>query len=219
MDLKQHIKTPSDLNHFRVTIFGSARLKPESAEYQEVYNLAAKIAQNDMDVVTGGGPGMMEAANAGHKEGRINDQVKSYGINIKLPHEQSENPYLDVSKDFEKFSDRLDYFMYLSNAVVVSPGGIGTLLELFYTWQLIQVHHMKRIPIILLGDDWPTLIKWIEENQVKKGLVSPEDLHSIFFADDADEAMKILNKSHKHFLEGDHEHFVTNYKKYRIDEK
>jgi len=218
MEMK-NVKVPEGINvdHFRVTVFGSARLKPGDEIYEEVYGLAKRIAENNMDIVTGGGPGLMQAGNSGHMEGRGGNHVQSFGLNIVLPHEQQENKHLDVHKEFERFSERLDYFMYLSNVVVVAPGGIGTLLELFYTWQLIQVHHMKRIPIILLGDDWPTLIKWIEKNQVEKGLVSKEDLHSIFFADDADEAMKIIEKAHEEFEKGDHENFVTNYKKYRID--
>lgn len=217
----KNIKVPEGINidHFRISVFGSARIKEGDPIYKDVYSLARQIAENDMDVVTGGGPGLMQAANSGHMEGRKNNAVQSFGLNIDLPFEQEENKHLDILKEFERFSGRLDYFMFLSNVVVVSPGGIGTLLELFYTWQLIQVHHMKQIPIILLGDDWPTLIKWMEENMVKQGLVSKTDLDTIFFADNADEAMVIIKKAYDKFIKGEHENFVTNYNKYRIDEK
>ncbi|GAG52460.1 unnamed protein product, partial [marine sediment metagenome] len=177
-------KTPKhiDVGHFRVAIFGSARIKPNDPRYKQIESLAMMIAKEGIDVVTGGGPGIMEAANKGHQEGGKGKKVHSFGLNIKISKEQMANKHLDIKKDFKRFSGRLDHFMYLSNAVVVAPGGIGTMLELLYTWQLVQVKHICSIPIILLGPLWPDFIKWVEKWPLKKGLISPEDMHTIFLA-------------------------------------
>lgn len=205
-----------DVEHFRVAVFGSARIQPEDPRYKQISKLTKMIAENGMDVVTGGGPGIMEAANKGHKEGRGENNVHSFGLNIKLPNEQSENKHLDIKKEFEKFSSRLDYFMYLSNVVVVAPGGIGTVLELFYTWQLVQVEHICNIPIILLGDMWPDLIKWIEKWPLKHKLLGEGDMNPIFLANNCKEVMKIINKAHEQFKSGNKD-FCLNYVKYKID--
>ena len=205
-----------DIEHFRVAIFGSARIKKNDPRYNQIYNLAKMIATEGVDVVTGGGPGLMEAANKGHKEGGKSKKVQSYGLNIVLSKEQKANKHLDIKREFERFSDRLDYFMYLSNVVVVAPGGIGTMLELFYTWQLVQVKHVCNIPIILLGKRWPEFIKWFEKWALAKKLISPEDMHAIFLADDAQEAMKVIKKTYEEFKKGNPD-FCKKYKKYKID--
>lgn len=206
-----------DPDHFRVAIFGSARIQPNDPKYNQIYSLARMIAMEGMDVVTGGGPGIMEAANKGHREGRKNNQVHSVGLNIMLPKEQSENKHLDVKKDFERFSDRLDYFMKLSNIVVVAPGGIGTALEFMYTWQLMQVNHTCNYPIILLGDMWPPLIKWFEDWPLKKKLISESDMRPIFLASHCREAMKIIRKAQQDFKTRG-PGYCWNYKKYKIDD-
>ncbi len=214
---KPKIPKDIDIEHFRVTIFGSARIKSNDPRYKQIQSLAKMIAKEGLDVVTGGGPGIMEAANKGHKEGRkgLKKEVHSFGLNIKLPMEQKDNKHLDIKKDFERFSERLDYFMYLSNVVVVAPGGIGTLLELYYTWQLVQVKHTCNIPIILLGPMWPTLIKWMEKWQLKEKLICPEDMHTIFLADNCKEAMKVIKKTNDEFKKGNPD-FCKTYKKYKI---
>ena len=106
--------------------------------------------------------------------------------------------------------------MLLSNAVIVAPGGVGTLLEFFYTWQLVQVKHICHIPIILLGDQWPDLIKWLEKWPLKHKYFGKNDLHLLFLADDSKEALKVIDKAHEEFLLG-REDFCINYKKYKID--
>lgn len=202
--------------HFRVAIFGSARIKPNDPRYKQIYSLAHRIAAAGFDVVTGGGPGIMEAANKGHREGRKEGgNVHSFGLNIELPREQFENKHLDIKKDFRRFSERLDYFMDLSNVVVVAPGGVGTLLEFCYTWQLIQVEHICSIPIIFMGDMWPELIEWIEKWPLKKKLLDKKDLHPIFLAKHCSEAMGIIKEAHRIHLEGGKD-FCSNYEKYRI---
>lgn len=206
-----------DPEHFRVAIFGSARIKPNDPRYNQIYQLARRIARQGIDVVTGGGPGLMEAASQGHQEGRGNDDsIHAFGLNIMLPMEQQENKHLDIKKDFRRFSARLDYFMTLSNVVVVAPGGIGTLLELFYAWQLIQVKHTCRIPIILLGDMWPELIEWMEKWPLRKKMVSSDDLRAIFLANNVTETMKIIKHTYQKYREGGKD-FCLNYKKYRLD--
>lgn len=211
------MKIPKKINvkHFRVAIFGSARTKNNDRRYKEIEKLAKMIALEGMDVVTGGGAGIMEAANKGHKEGRKCAKVRSYGLNISLPKEQIANKHLDIKRDFERFSERLDYFMYLSNIVVVAPGGIGTMLELFYTWQLVQVKHICDTPIILLGKMWPPLIKWMEKWQLKEKMVELEDMNKIFLADTPQEVMKIIKNTHEEFKKGNAD-FCKNYKKYKI---
>ena len=148
---------------FRVSIFGSARAKKGDDAYEMVYGLAHKIGEKGIDVVTGGGPGLMEAANEGHQSGKKNGDVHSLGLVIELPWENKANDYLDIEKKYSRFSERLDNFMVLSNVAVITPGGLGTCLELFYTWQLTQVKHICSMPIILVGDMWRSLIEWVKE--------------------------------------------------------
>jgi len=195
---------PDDIHpdHFRVAIFGSARLKKGDEEYEEVYLLAHRLAEMGIDVVTGGGPGLMEAANRGHKVGRKDaEEVHSFGLNIKLPHEQFDNPFLDVKRDFDVFSKRLDAFMLLSNVVVVAPGGVGTCLEFFYSWQLMQVKHTCNMPIIMMGDMWKGLIEWIRDNPLKKKLLNKEDLDTIVCVKDWEGAAKLITEAKKVFEE------------------
>jgi len=158
----------------------------------------------------------MEAANKGHQEGKIKADTHSIGLNIKLPREQDANPHLDIKKEFSTFSRRLDNFMVLSNVVVVAPGGVGTLLEFFYTWQLVQVKHICKIPIILLGDMWPELVEWIEKWPLKNKLLSEEDLKSIFLTNTCQESMEIIRTAYNEFKEGKKDLCLT-YEKYRIN--
>jgi len=181
-----------NLNHFRVTIFGSARIQENDPIYQQIYNLAKEVGKHNIDIVTGGGPGLMDAANSGHQAGRTNNDSQSVGLNITLEHEQSANKHLDIKMQFEQFSERLDSFIKLSNIVVVAPGGVGTLLELFYTWQLIQVKKTERKEIIMLGTMWPELIEWIKTSPLKNQLMKEEDFTYIHLAKDNKEAMDII---------------------------
>ncbi|MFV2041316.1 MAG: LOG family protein [Candidatus Hydrothermarchaeales archaeon] len=198
--------------HFHVCIFGSARIGENHPTYTLVQELSRQIARAGLDVVTGGGPGLMEAANRGHHEGRTNDNSHSIGLNISLPSEQESNAHLDIKKEFSQFSRRLDSFVMLSNVVVVAPGGVGTLLEFLYTWQLIQVKHMENIPIILLGDMWIDFIDWIRAWPLNSGLISEVDMDPIFFAKTVSEAMQVISKAHENFKAGG-ENFCLNYKR------
>jgi uncharacterized protein (TIGR00730 family) len=184
-------------NYYRVSIFGSARLKPDTKEYSQIYQLAKKLAKNNVDIVTGGGPGLMEAANAGAKDG--SSESKSFGLHVDLPFETSPNGHLDVTYHHKKFSSRLDEFMRISNAVIVAPGGIGTVLELMYTWQLIQVGHITARPIILIGTMWPGLLEWMKSEVLKKKLISNSDFDNILIVEHTEEAFDLLKPHVKKF--------------------
>lgn len=198
---------------FRVTIFGSARMKKGDQEYKEVYKLARMVGERGIDLITGGGPGIMEAASAGHKTGSKKTKAHTIGLNIKLPHEQRINPYVEIKKEFVRFSDRLDNFMLLSNAIVVAHGGIGTTLELFYSWQLIQAKHICNIPIILLGKQWAGLINWLKNEPLKRGFFNKEELDLLFLAKNSREAIEIIDKTYEAYKKGN-KNFCLNYKKY-----
>ena len=182
---------------YRVSIFGSARIKPDTKEYKGVYTLAKELAENGADIVTGGGPGLMEAANAGAKEG--SSKSKSFGIRIDLPFEATPNEHLDIKFYHKRFSSRLDEFMRISHAVVVTPGGIGTLLELLYTWQLIQVDHISARPIILVGDMWNGFFDWIKSEPLKAQLLDKSDLDNIIIVKNVHEVTKLLKPEIKAF--------------------
>jgi uncharacterized protein (TIGR00730 family) len=205
-----------DLHHFRVTIFGSSRIKESEPVYLQIYDLAKHIAARNIDIVTGGGPGLMEAANKGHRDGRKDNECQSLGLNIKLPHEQQPNLHLDVYKEFEYFSSRLDTFMRLSNIIIVAPGGIGTLLELLYTWQLVQVRHIYHLPIILLGEMWKGLITWMRDNPLKLGFIDEDDFKKLYITHNNQEALVIIDQFHQAFLKGDTSR-LDHGEKYRVD--
>ncbi|MFW7381691.1 MAG: LOG family protein [Oligoflexus sp.] len=175
---------------YRVSIFGSARIKPDTQEYKDAYLLAHKLATRGVDIVTGGGPGLMEAANAGAKDG--SNLSRSFGLHIELPFEADTNSHLDVKYLHRRFSSRLDEFMRISHAVVVTPGGIGTALELFYTWQLMQVNHIAPRPLILMGDMWKGLIDWLEAGPLAQKLMDQKDFDRLIFAKSIDEVMQHL---------------------------
>ena len=177
-------------DYYRVSIFGSARIKKNTSEYNQVYKLAKSLAQNKADIVTGGGPGLMEAANIGAKDGSPNS--KSFGLHIDLPFETTPNEHLDITFHHKKFSSRLDEFMRISHAVVVTPGGIGTILELLYTWQLIQVDHITPRPIILLGNIWGGLVYWMKSEPLKHNLINKSDFDNIETVQNINDVITIL---------------------------
>ena len=199
IDIEEQFKYIINKTDFRVSIFGSARIKPNQENYNLIEHLSYKLALEDIALITGGGAGLMEAASKGHKKARkqlniTNDPVVNIGLNIKLPFEEYASMHLDIKKDFERFSERLEYFMQLSNAVIVSVGGIGTLLEFFYSWQLIQVKHIDEFPIILFAPDdrWQELLNWITEWLLSNDLIDPKDLNCIYIVKDADDIISIL---------------------------
>ena len=209
------IKNRFSNKYFRVTIFGSARIKKGDIVYKEVEALAELLGKKEIDVVTGGGPGLMEAGVQGHKKGDPKRKSRSIGLTIKLPHEQRDAKGMDYVKRFRRFSRRLDNFMKYSNVIVVAEGGVGTLLELFYAWQLVQVGHVCNTPIILLGKQWPPLIKWFKGYPMKHKYFTEQELELLYYAKDYKDAMEIIDITHKKFKEGDKD-FCLNYKKYKL---
>ena len=184
-------------DNFRVSVFGSARISENHEVYNQTYALARMLANANIDVITGGGGGVMEAANKGHKSVKSKNNVYSIGLGIKLPQEQKFNDYVEIQRKFRKFSRRLDQFMFLSNVVVVMDGGIGTCLELFYTWQLIQVQHMHSLPIILVGSKWGKLIDWVKEELLDNNYLDQHDLDSIHVVNNNAEVMQIVLSNYK----------------------
>jgi predicted Rossmann-fold nucleotide-binding protein len=146
--------------NYRVTIFGSARLKPGTPAYEGVKRLAAELTSMGCDILTGGGPGLMQAANEGAHSANPEGLNRSVGINIELPFEQEVNPFVVRAFTHRTFFSRLHHFMIMSDAFVVTPGGIGSLLELSLCWQLLQVRHLDNTPLILVGKMWADLVAW-----------------------------------------------------------
>ena len=187
---------------YRVCIFGSARIKPDTKAYNEVYELARYLSWEGIDVLTGGGPGLMEAANAGARLGREEKKTKSlsYGLSIQLEFEPEPNRHLDIKRHHHKFSSRLDDFMRLSHSVVCTPGGIGTMLEFFFVWQLIQVKHATPRPIVLLEKDfWNGVIDWMKAVPLARGLVGEKDFNNIHIVDTPEEVFEIISAHHREF--------------------
>ncbi|RRO14520.1 LOG family protein [Flavobacteriaceae bacterium 14752] len=177
-----------------VSIFGSARMKPENPYYELAVKVAEKIVDQGYGIISGGGPGIMEAANKGaHQAGGT-----SVGLNIELPFEQHDNPYIDKDKnlEFDYFFVRKVMFVKYSQGFVVMPGGFGTLDELFESITLIQTHKIDKFPIILVGKDfWSGLIDWVKSVMVTKfETVSESDLDLIHLVDDEDEVIDILDQ-------------------------
>jgi uncharacterized protein (TIGR00730 family) len=189
---------------FRVCIFGSARIKPDDTIYKNTESLGMALGKEGIDVLTGGGPGLMEAANKGVIAGKkaSGSKSKSFGITIELNQFEPPSDHLDIKHHHKKFSSRLDDFMRLSNAIIIVQGGIGTLLELFFSWQLLQVGHMPERPIILFDRPfWEGLVDWMKDKQITPGLVSPGDLRWIHLVDTPEQAMEIIRGEHQKFRE------------------
>jgi uncharacterized protein (TIGR00730 family) len=172
-----------------VTIFGSARVREDHRWYQAARDIARRLAEAGFAVVTGGGPGVMEAANRGAREGG----GLSVGFNIELPHEQHENPYLDISLTFQHFYARKTMFVKAAEGFVILPGGFGTLDELFESLTLIQTGKVLHFPVVLFDKAyWHDLLDWVGDELLSDGLISPEDERLLYVTDDAAEAVQIV---------------------------
>lgn len=183
-----------------VSIFGSARTREDNAYYQLAVDIAFKLTQNGYGVITGGGPGIMEAANRGARKGN----GKSVGINIQLPFEQFSNQYIDHDKliTFKHFFVRKVMFQKYAQGFIVLPGGFGTFDEFFESATLIQTGKIGRFPIVLVGKDyWQGLIDWIEDKVMEEQKnVSPEDTRLFTLVDTSDEAVAVINDFYSKYL-------------------
>lgn len=174
-----------------VTIFGSARVKPEDPCYEQARLLAVKLVEAGFSVISGGGPGIMEAANLGAAEAG----GTSVGMNIELPFEQKPNPYANVPVNYHYFFIRKVMFVKYSVAYIVMPGGFGTMDELFEALTLIQTKRIKGFPVVLVGSDfWKGLISWLKRMMLKEGMICQEDLDLFKVIDDPDEVVKHIQK-------------------------
>ena len=174
-----------------VTIFGSARLKPEDKYYQMAEKLGQLLVQNGFSVITGGGPGIMEAANKGAAEAG----GQSVGMNIKLPFEQKPNPYANLQLDYKYFFIRKVMFVKYAVAYVIMPGGYGTMDELFEALTLIQTKRVRSFPLILMGREyWQGLLDWLKNSMQQKGMILPCDIEMIQIIDEPEEVVKHIKK-------------------------
>jgi hypothetical protein len=181
---------------YRVTIFGSSRIKPDDYEYKEVARLAAELARMGCDIVSGGGPGMMQAANEGAQRGDPDNRSSSIGVPVTLPFEEKPNPFIEDMFHHRTFFTRLHHFVRLSSAYVVVPGGIGTTLETAMIWQLLQVKHIHDRPLILVGSMWKEFVAWARQNMLshQPPLINPEDADLPICVATVDEALAVLRE-------------------------
>ncbi len=177
-----------------VTIFGSARTKPDHPYYKKAEEIAFRLAKAGYAIITGGGGGIMEAANKGAHRGK----VKSIGLNINIPFEQIPNDYADIKLEFKYFFVRKVMFIKYAMAYVIIPGGFGTMDELFEAVTLIETQRIRPLPVILVDSDyWKGLIDWIKTRLLKNGMISQTNLDIMTIIDDPDEIVKTIVKFHK----------------------
>jgi uncharacterized protein (TIGR00730 family) len=184
---------PSHRDRYRVTIFGSARARPGTLAYEETKRASKALAGLGCDIITGGGPGLMQAANEGVE---LAGKSESLGIRVDLPFEQEVNPFVELAFEHRTFFTRLHHFVLASDAFIVAPGGIGTVLETMMIWQLLQVRHLERTPLIMVGKMWPGLIAWVRHEMLsfETPLMNAEDGDIPICVADADEAIEIIRK-------------------------
>ena len=188
--------------NYRVTIFGSARIQPGSAVYDSVKQLAAELTKMGCDIMSGGGPGLMQAANEGAASVDPEAPDRSVGIRVSLPFEQEVNPFVGKAYEHRTFFSRLHHFMIVSDAFVIVPGGIGTLLELTIAWQLLQVRKLYNTPLILVGKMWSGLVEWPRDTMLLPGseLVSPVDLTIPHCVNTVDETVELIRQNRAAWL-------------------
>jgi uncharacterized protein (TIGR00730 family) len=177
--------------HNAVTIFGSARIKPDNKYYHMAEKLGQLLAQNGFPVITGGGAGIMEAANKGAAEAG----GQSVGMNIKLPFEQKPNPYANLQLDYKYFFIRKVMFVKSAVAYVIMPGGYGTMDEFFEALTLIQTKRVKSFPVILMGREyWQGLLDWLKSSMLQQDMILPYDLEMIQIIDEPEDVVKHIKK-------------------------
>jgi uncharacterized protein (TIGR00730 family) len=190
----------STRERYRVTIFGSARVQPDTFAYDETKRAARKLAEMGCDIITGGGPGLMQAANEGASA--ASGRSHSYGIRVELPFEQDVNAFVTQAFEHQTFFTRLHQFVLVSDAFIVTPGGIGTVLETMLIWQLLQVRHLQDTPLILVGTMWPGLIEWARSSMLAAHppLASPGDMKIPVCVNNADQAIARIRKHRSKWL-------------------
>jgi uncharacterized protein (TIGR00730 family) len=193
---------PSKHEQYSVTIFGSARATEGSFVYEETRRIARSLAELGCSIVTGGGPGLMRAANQGAAEAEAGGQKRSVGIRIHLPFEQGANAFVSQVYEHRTFFSRLHHFVLASDAFIVTPGGIGTALEVMMVWQLLQVGQLGRTPLILVGRMWSDLVAWARDHMLdpRLELANREDLGLPRCVETGDQAVELIRAHHDRWL-------------------
>jgi len=189
---------PTNRQRYRVTIFGSARVPPEHWVYRAVRDLAAELTRLDCVIVTGGGPGLMQAANEGVHVANPDASEGSLGIRVDLPFEQNANAFVTEAFEHGTFFTRLHHFVLVSDAFVVVPGGIGTVLETMMVWQLLQVQKLHNTPLILAGRMYADLVEWCRTYMLRPDflLAKPEDMTIPVCVEDGAGIMRVIREHH-----------------------
>lgn len=193
---------PTHRDQYRVTIFGSARIQQDHWVYAAVRDMAAELTRLGCTIVTGGGPGLMQAANEGARRADPDGASRSVGIRVDLPFEQEVNPFVGSAFEHRTFFSRLHHFVLVSDAFVVVPGGIGTVLETMLVWQLLQVRKLTNTPLVLVGPMWAELVDWHRRAMLRPGfeLAGEKDMDIPRCVAGAEEALAILRASHAAWL-------------------
>jgi len=194
---------PTRRERYRVTIFGSARVPEDHWVYAAVRDVAEELTRMGCDIITGGGPGLMAAANEGTKRADSDAPDRSVGIRVQLPFEQDVNSFVSQAYEHRTFFTRLHQFVLMSDAFVVMPGGIGTVLEAMMIWQLLQVGHLQGTPLILAGKMYAELVAWCRHHMLQPGLhlANPEDITLPSCVDDGPGILQILRLHHAAWVE------------------
>lgn len=192
---------PPERQRYRVTIFGSARLQHTDPLYDEVRLLASELTLMGCDIITGGGPGLMQAANEGSVMADPENLTRSIGVRVDLAFEQQANPFVEQIYEHRTFFTRLHHFVMLSDAFVIVPGGIGTTLEAMMIWQLLQARALHNRPFIMIGKMWADLVNWAEQSmvQVEPPMASPLDLQIPQCVPTFQAAIALLKESHAYW--------------------
>jgi len=195
---------PATRERYRVTLFGSARSQPGHWVYDEVKHMCSALTAMGCDIITGGGPGLMQAANEGAGAAAAGDMARSIGIRVDLPFEQEVNPFVEQAFEHETFFTRLHQFVLMSDAYLVAPGGIGTVLEAMMVWQLLQVRHLQGTPLVFVGPMWEGLVDWASKQMLRPGfeLASAADIAIPHCVGTADEALAIIREHHADWTAG-----------------
>ena len=193
---------PSRRERYRVTVFGSSRTHAGHWVYEEVKEMCSALSAMNCDIITGGGPGLMQAANEGAQLAGTEQGGQSVGIRVHLPFEQEVNPFVEQAFEHATFFTRLHHFVLVSDAYIVAPGGLGTVLEAMMVWQLLQVRHLFDTPLIFAGPMWRGLVEWASEKMLRPGfeLASSQDMQIPCCVDSGAEAVAVIGHHHARWL-------------------
>lgn len=189
---------PRNLERFRVSIFGSARIEESHPLYKEAQELGRRLAEAGCDIITGGGGGLMQAVDLGASRGAVRQPAKG-NLPVRLVADDEDAPSVEKVYRHRTFFSRLHHFVRLSSAFIVLPGGIGSTLEAFMVWQLLQVQHLPPTPFILYGGHWRGLLRWIEDEALGQRYVEEEDVHLPIQVDTVDEAVETILRTLREF--------------------